>query len=52
MKMVKECPHFFEGGNNMNKENLLQAQQWTEQELERCVSFWLKNGMDHEYGGV
>ena len=36
----------------MNKENLLQAQQWTEQELERCVSFWLKNGMDHEYGGV
>ena len=36
----------------MNKEQLQQAKCWTEQELERCVNFWLKNGMDHEYGGV
>ena len=36
----------------MNKEKLQQAKLWTEQELERCVSFWLKNGMDHEHGGV
>ena len=36
----------------MNKEQLQQAKVWTEQELERCVNFWLKNGMDHEYGGV
>ena len=36
----------------MNKEKLRQAKLWTEQELERCVSFWLKNGMDREFGGV
>ena len=36
----------------MNKDKLQQAKLWTEKELDACVSFWLKNGMDHEYGGV
>ena len=36
----------------MNKDKLQQAKLWTEQELDACVNFWLKNGMDHEYGGV
>ena len=36
----------------MNKEKLLSSRQWVQEELERCISFWLKNGMDKEYGGV
>ena len=36
----------------MNKDKLQQAKLWTEKELDACVSFWLKNGMDQEYGGV
>ena len=26
--------------------------QWVKDELERCVNFWLKNGMDEKHGGV
>ena len=26
--------------------------QWIREELERCVDFWLKNGMDEKHGGV
>lgn len=26
--------------------------RWVREELDRCVSFWLKNGMDEENGGV
>lgn len=36
----------------MNKEKLLQAQAWAKMELERCVDFWLKNGLDKVNGGV
>ena len=36
----------------MNREKLLSSRQWVQEELERCISFWLKNGMDKEYGGV
>ena len=36
----------------MYKEQLQQARLWTQQELERCIRFWLEHGMDHEYGGV
>ena len=36
----------------MDKEKLREAKRWTEQELETCVNFWLKNGMDAEHGGV
>ena len=28
------------------------AQKWVKGELDACVNFWLKNGMDKEYGGV
>lgn len=36
----------------MDKEKLLQAKRWTEKELDTCVNFWLKNGMDREHGGL
>ena len=36
----------------MNKEYLIETQKWVREELERCVSFWLKNGMDDVNGGV
>ena len=36
----------------MNKEKLLDCQKWVKEELDRCVDFWLKNGMDDENGGV
>ena len=34
------------------KAKLLETRQYVRDELERCVKFWLDNGMDHEYGGV
>jgi N-acylglucosamine 2-epimerase len=36
----------------MNKEQLLDAQSWAEDELHRSVDFWLTHGMDKEHGGV
>ena len=36
----------------MNKEFLLEAQKWAKEELDICVNFWLKNGLDKENGGV
>lgn len=36
----------------MNKEQLMQAKIWTENELEKCLKFWMENAMDHEFGGV
>ena len=36
----------------MNKEYLLEAQKWAKEELDICVNFWLKNGLDKENGGV
>lgn len=37
----------------LDKINLLkQNHEWTKQEMERCISFWLKNGMDEVNGGV
>jgi N-acylglucosamine 2-epimerase len=36
----------------MNREYLLETQKWVKEELERCVNFWLKNGMDKVHGGV
>lgn len=36
----------------MEKESLLRAQQWVQSELDRCIEFWLRNGMDHQHGGV
>ncbi|NLX82305.1 MAG: N-acylglucosamine 2-epimerase [Clostridiales bacterium] len=34
------------------KEQLRGIHQWIKDELDRCVRFWLDNGMDGEYGGV
>ena len=36
----------------MEKERMLQAQEWIRAQLETCIDFWLKNGMDHKHGGV
>ncbi len=36
----------------MEKERMVEAQSWIRSQLETCVNFWLKNGMDHKYGGV
>lgn len=36
----------------MDKEYLLETQKWVKEELDRSLSFWLKNGMDKEHGGV
>lgn len=36
----------------MNKELLIKIRDWAREELEICASFWLKNGLDYENGGV
>ncbi len=36
----------------MNREYLIETRKWVKEELDRCVSFWLKNGMDEVNGGV
>ena len=36
----------------MNREKLQETRLWFQEELERCVNFWLKNGMDPVHGGV
>lgn len=36
----------------MNKELLKAQQAWIRDELARCADFWVKNGWDHEHGGV
>lgn len=36
----------------MDVNKLVETKQWIGGELERCVSFWLENGIDREHGGV
>jgi len=36
----------------MNIEKLISAQKWAQDELNKCVDFWLKNGIDRVNGGV
>ena len=36
----------------MEKAKLIETKKWIVEELSRCTDFWLKNGMDHENGGV
>ena len=36
----------------MEKAKLQEARGWIRQELDRCVDFWLKKGMDPVHGGV
>lgn len=36
----------------MDRKKLFESRLWIREELERCINFWLKNGIDREYGGV
>lgn len=36
----------------MDKVKLSDTRKWVSEELDRCVSFWLRHGMDREHGGV
>lgn len=36
----------------MDKALLKTQQEWIRAELNRCADFWVKNGWDHEHGGV
>ena len=36
----------------MDREYLLSVKKWVNEELDRCISFWLKNGVDNVNGGV
>ena len=36
----------------MEREKLLESRRWVREELDRCVAFWLKHGMDPVNGGV
>lgn len=36
----------------MNQEQLKSARSWLKSELESCLAFWLKYGMDSKHGGV
>ncbi len=36
----------------MDKEKLESTRSWLQDELSRCVNFWLENGMDKEHGGI
>ena len=36
----------------MDRAKLAESRKWIQEELDRCVSFWLNNGMDPVNGGV
>ena len=36
----------------MNRDSLVSWHGWIKAELDKCVNFWLKNGMDSVHGGV
>jgi N-acylglucosamine 2-epimerase len=36
----------------MDRNKLKETQQWIREQLDVCTEFWLKNGMDPQYGGV
>jgi len=36
----------------MDMEKLKSTGEWIKQELDRCIDFWLTNGLDHENGGI
>ena len=36
----------------VQKEKLLETREWVRSELDTCISFWLKNGLDREHGGI
>lgn len=45
-------PGIWKGGIDMDTARLQSHQTWIREELDRCVNFWLKNGMDPVNGGV
>ena len=36
----------------MDRKKFLAERQWIRNQLSNVADFWLKNGWDHEYGGV
>ena len=36
----------------MKQTDLQNTRKWIQEQLDGCISFWLKNGMDTEHGGV
>ncbi|MEG2404266.1 MAG: AGE family epimerase/isomerase, partial [Oscillospiraceae bacterium] len=36
----------------MDRQKLSDMRKWTQEELDICVNFWLKNGIDKVHGGV
>lgn len=36
----------------MDKEKLIEYKNWIKEELERCINFWINNGMDNQHGGI
>ncbi len=38
--------------NTQEKERLIEAKSWIEDQLETCIGFWLEHGMDSVNGGV
>ena len=36
----------------MDKSSLVATREWVKKELDACVDFWLKNGLDKKHGGV
>lgn len=36
----------------LDRTKLADTKKWVQEELNRCIRFWLENGMDRKYGGV
>ena len=36
----------------MDREKFITQRQWVRDQLANVADFWLKNGMDHENGGI
>lgn len=36
----------------MDRDRLQRSREWIRAELDRCVRFWLENGMDAQHGGI
>ncbi len=36
----------------MNNQKLIETREWIRSQLDKCISFWLSNGIDREHGGV
>ncbi len=36
----------------MNIQKLKESRSWIQSELDRCINFWMQNGIDEKHGGV